>query len=147
MVDRSELVPIPESINGVIIEVDESEERLVHPSVIDGLQFLIIPDLNPTWELEMVYISCAYDVKGHKWPSRHAMGKAVDISRLNGHKMSVYYSSLGSECRILTQDLQARWENYENRRENFGPHMKKKLGMDWSNRIKGHRDHCHFSVN
>jgi hypothetical protein len=47
--------------------------------------------------------------------------------------------------KALVDAIQDTFESYTGRRENFGPHMKKKLGSNWS--VAGHNDHIHLSVN
>ena len=37
------------------------------------------------------------------------------------------------------------FETFAKRRENFGPHLKLKLGQP--HEVSGHKDHIHFSVN
>ncbi len=89
----------------------------------------------------IIYISSAND--SHTLPSRHMQQKAVDISRINGTKMSVGYPSMSSVKKIVDA-IQDTFEGFDGRRENFGPHLKKKLGEDYT--ILGHNDHIHISV-
>lgn len=79
-------------------------------------------------------------------PSRHVQGdgKAVDISRINGNKLSLSYSS-NATVKAIVKAMQMEYENYSHCRENFGPYLKKKLGNDHV--IAGHGDHIYFSVN
>lgn len=71
-------------------------------------------------------------------------GKAVDISRINGMKMAVFYTTNAS-VKAIVDAIQTAFETYPYRRENFGPFFKKKLGAPMS--IAGHLDHIHLSVN
>lgn len=79
-------------------------------------------------------------------PSRHVQGegKAVDISRINGNKMSIFYPG-NATVKAVVDAMQTEFENYTHRRENFGPFMKKKL--DNNHQVSGHGDHIHLSVN
>ena len=77
-------------------------------------------------------------------PSRHMQHKAVDISRINGTKIVSGYPK-GGPVKEIVDALQDAFEGYSWRRENFGPHLKNKLGKTW--KIRGHRDHIHWSVN
>ena len=45
----------------------------------------------------------------------------------------------------IVDAIQDEFETYSNRRENYGPHFKKKLGQNWT--VSGHDDHVHVSVN
>ncbi len=58
--------------------------------------------------------------------------------------MSVYYPS-SPEVKAITDAIQNEFENYKNRRENFGPLLKNKLGKPKA--ISEHGDHIHLSVN
>ncbi|MCK7543731.1 hypothetical protein MLC59_06060 [Marinobacter bryozoorum] len=135
---------IPGSINGVSIEFAENVNRSVDQKVFDLLKHVLSPEVASGYILEKVYISSANDQ--HVFPSRHVQGegKAVDISRINGLKMSVSYSS-DQAVRAITDALQNRAESYVHIRENFGPLFKKKLGEP--HHVSGHKDHIHFSVN
>jgi hypothetical protein len=57
--------------------------------------------------------------------------------------MSVYYSTDGT-VKAITNAIQDKFESYAHRRENFGPHFKKKLGVVKA--VSGHKDHIHLSV-
>jgi hypothetical protein len=133
---------IPCSINGVTVDFKSTVNKDVVQSMIDGLKACIKTDIASGYTLTTIYISSASD--SHKHPSRHTMKKAVDISRINGKKMSVYYGK-DAEVTAITKEIQKEFEKYSKRRENFGPYLKKKLGVDKD--ISGHKDHIHFSVN
>lgn len=132
---------IPVSINGVSIHFKSHVNRDVHAALLAALKFTITPDVAAGHSLTHVLISSAND--SHTMPSRHAQQKAVDISRINGKHMSIYYGS-DAEVTAITDALQARFELAPRRRENFGPSFKRKSGADYG--VSGHGDHIHFSV-
>ena len=133
---------IPANINGVAVEFAETVNNDVNDWVIEGLQVCIKSDVSPTRALENIFISSAHDGT-HDQNSRHYMGKAVDISRLNGKHIITYPDD--PEVQAIVQAIQETFENYPERRENFGPYFKKKLGKPWA--VPGHQDHIHLSVN
>ncbi|HBF09966.1 MAG TPA: hypothetical protein DDW29_17055 [Gammaproteobacteria bacterium] len=135
---------IPDHINGVKIEFADSVKNSVDQKVVDALQFIISEDVATGYVFTSAYISSANDQ--HEYPSRHVQGegKAVDISRINGMKMSLFYSKNAS-VKAITNALQNKYEGYEHKRENFGPSFKKKLGLPHT--VSGHADHIHISVN
>ncbi len=71
--------------------------------------------------------------------SNHYKGLALDISKINGIPIIL----LGLDEKVIR--LQGAFEAVPNRRENFGPVLKLKLGLPWA--IGGHQDHIHFSIN
>ena len=135
---------IPGAINGVTIEFSSAVNKSVDQKVIDGLKKVIKPAIATGYTLTKIYISSANDQ--HQSPSRHVMGsgKAVDISRINDMKMSVHYPT-NATVKAIVDAIQDEYENYTHRRENFGPHLKKKLGNNHT--VSGHGDHIHLSVN
>jgi len=135
---------IPLNINGVIIEFSPNVNKSVDKKVIDALEYVLRTNVVSGHVLKKVYISSANDQ--HTFPSRHVQGagKAVDISRINGMKMSVFYPS-NTSVKAITDALQNKFESYPYKRENFGPLFKKKLGN--AHPVTGHSDHIHFSVN
>ncbi|MFL0809852.1 MAG: hypothetical protein K6L76_05505 [Agarilytica sp.] len=135
---------IPKNINGVIVEFSKSVNNNVDQKIIDALKKIIKPNIAPNYSLAKIYISSANDQ--HQFPSRHVQGagKAIDISRINGMKMSVFYPSNLAVKAIVTA-VQDEFEKYVHRRENFGPYLNKKLGK--SHHVSGHKDHIHISVN
>lgn len=135
---------IPTTVNGVTIEFSPNVNKNVDQKIINSLQHVLSSNVATGHILSKVYISSANDQ--HSLPSRHVQGsgKAVDISRINGHKMSVSYTS-NPAVKAITNALQTKFESYPHRRENFGPFFKKKLGNPFS--VPGHGDHIHFSVN
>ncbi len=133
---------IPSSINGVSIEFAATVNKDVMQIMINGLKHCIKPQIVQGHTLSKVYISSAYD--SHQLPSRHMQQKAVDISRINGTKIVLGYSQ-GGTIKAIVDAIQDTFETFPQRRENFGPHIKKKLGQNWS--VTGHNDHIHLSVN
>ena len=135
------LVMIPDSINGVKVSFAETVVRNVAPRMLQALTHVLHQHITPDLELTEVYISSAFD--SHAMPSRHAQAKAVDLSRVNGKKMSVYYNN-DPFVSQLVYILQRRFETFEHRRENFGPAVQWKLGEPFN---IVHDDHIHWSVN
>lgn len=135
---------IPGSINGVSIDFASTVNKNVDQKIIDALNHILSANVATGYTLTKIYISSAND--SHTFPSRHVQGngKAIDISRINGMKMSVHYSS-NNTVKNVTNSLQNKFESFAHRRENFGPLFKKKLGSSYS--VSGHNDHIHFSVN
>jgi hypothetical protein len=135
---------IPSTINEVTVEFKSTVNKSVDQRVVDALKEVIKKDIANGHTLTKIYISSAND--SHSSPSRHVQGsgKAVDISRINGKKMSVYYST-DDTVKAITNAIQDKFESYAHRRENFGPHFKKKLGVVKA--VSGHKDHIHLSVN
>lgn len=134
---------IPDTINNhVTVEFKDTVEKDVTQAMIDGLIHCIKKDIATGHVLTKIYISSAKD--SHSSPSRHVVGKAVDISRINGKKMSVHYNT-DSTVKAIVDAIQDSFESYSGRRENFGPHLKKKSGNPWT--VSGHGDHIHLSVN
>jgi hypothetical protein len=70
--------------------------------------------------------------------------KAVDISRINGIKIVIGYPN-DPEVKAIVDAIQIAFETFSDRRENFGPYAKTKLGKPWS--VSGHDDHIHLSIN
>lgn len=135
---------IPGNINGVLIEFSPKVNKNVDQKIIDALKHTLSVNVASGHSLTKVYVSSANDQ--HALPSRHVQGagKAVDISRINGMKMSVFYPS-NPTVKAITDALQNKLESYAYKRENFGPLFRKKLGK--SSNVSGHGDHIHFSVN
>ncbi len=134
---------IPSEINGVTVEFAETVNNEVNERVVEGLQFCIRKDVASSHELAKIFISSASDGT-HDPNSRHYMGKAVDISRVNGRRLAEFYGEDEAVTAIVNA-LQESFEGYQERRENFGPYFCKKLGEPKP--MPGHDDHIHFSVN
>lgn len=133
---------IPSTINGVSVEFAPTVNRTVEQRLVDGLSHCIRTDIAAGHALGTIYISSGND--SHSMPSRHSQAKAVDISRINGKRMSEYYGS-DTAVTAITNAIQDAFETFVHRRENFGPHIKHKLGGNYS--VTGHGDHVHISVN
>jgi hypothetical protein len=114
----------------------------VNQRMLDGLKHCIRAWIAPGHILTTIYISSAFD--SHTFPSRHMQHKAVDVSRVNGTKIAIGYPQAGS-VKAIVDAIQDAFECYMHKRENFGPHLKKKAGQPWS--VAGHNDHIHLSVN
>ncbi len=136
------MATIPSTINGVNVEFSSTVNNDVEQVMIDGLNHCIKTSIAAGYSLNKIYISSVYD--SHTLPSRHMQKKAVDISRINGTKMVIGYPQDGAVTAIVDA-IQTSFESFASRRENFGPHLKKKLGNAYS--ISGHNDHIHLSVN
>ena len=133
---------IPDKINEVKVEFKATVGKDVTDDMLDGLKHVVKKDVAKKHELKKVWISSAKD--SHKPPSRHVTGQAVDISRINGKKIGVYYPK-DAAVKAIVQAMQDEFETFAQRRENFGPHLKKKNGKPYN--VSGHDDHMHFSVN
>ncbi|MEM9291791.1 MAG: hypothetical protein AAGD01_08930 [Acidobacteriota bacterium] len=133
---------IPAEIGGVVMEFNDGVNRQVTQELFDALNATIRRDAVEGHEIQRLFVSSAAD--RHQCPSRHVTGNAVDISRINGKKMSVHYSS-DAEVKAIVDGLQTAFEAAPNRRENFGPSIRLKLGQPFT--IGGHNDHFHWSVN
>jgi hypothetical protein len=136
------MAQIPSTINGVSVEFGSGIGNDVDQRVIEALRHCIKSNVAPGHVLTTIYISSPYD--SHQLPSRHMHHKAVDISRINGTKIVIGYPQGGS-IKAIVDAIQDAFETFAFRRENFGPHVKKKLGQDFF--VSGHDDHIHLSVN
>jgi hypothetical protein len=139
------MVSIPNKINDVDVEFASTVVNSVEQTMLDGVISCIKSDIASGFTLSKVYISSVKD-GSHASNSRHfqGSGKAVDVSRINGKKMSVDYPS-DAEVKAIVEAIQTAFESYSQRRENFGPFFKKKLGV--AHVVGGHKDHIHLSVN
>jgi hypothetical protein len=135
---------IPDNINGVEIKFSNDVNTSVDQKVTDALNKVVKPGIAPSHILNKIYISSTNNQ--HTSPSRHVQGdgKAVDISRVNGNKMSIFYPG-NALVKAVIDAMQTEFERYTHRRENFGPFMKKKLGNN--HQVSGHGDHIHISIN
>ena len=136
------MAQIPSAINGVAIEFAVTVVNDVDPAVVDAMMHCIKPNVANGHTLSKLFVSSASD--SHVFPSRHAQKKAVDISRINGTKIVIGYPS-NVTLKAIVDALQNSFETFSKRRENYGPHLKLKLGQPHS--VDGHADHIHFSVN
>jgi hypothetical protein len=135
------MATIPSSINGVAVDFASAVKNNVVQSVIDALRHCIKPDIAPAHPLARIFISSAR--RQGSTTSRHNTGKAVDISRINGIKMVTGFPS-DPQVKAIVTAIQNKFESFPKKRENFGPAVKKKEGVNFP--ISGHKDHIHFSV-
>ncbi len=133
---------IPSTINGVSMQFGDGVGNDVDQRMVDGLKHCIKPQIASGHTLTSVYIASAHDA--HQMPSRHMQHKAVDLSRINGIKIVIGYAQGGS-TKAIVDAIQEAFEGYAHRRENFGPHLKRKRGQSFP--VAGHNDHIHLSVN
>ena len=98
---------IPSKINGVTVEFKSTVNKDVEQVMIDGLKHVIKTNIARGYTLNKIYISSARD--SHTMPSRHAQGKAVDISRINGTKIVLGYPEGGS-IKALVDAIQEEFE-------------------------------------
>lgn len=136
------MAQIPSLINGVTILFNTTVVNDVTQWLVDGLNHCVKSNIAPGTTLATLYVSSAYD--SHVLPSRHMQHKAVDLSRINGVLIANSYPSNGA-IKAVVDAIQTNFETYVHRRENFGPHFKKKLGLPFV--VGGHHDHVHLSVN
>ncbi|HKY04796.1 MAG TPA: hypothetical protein VJQ56_07900 [Blastocatellia bacterium] len=133
---------IPSQINGVTVNFAPAVKKNVQQLVIDALKHCISPNVASGHQLNAIFVSSAR--RQNPNPSRHNTGRAVDISRVNGVKLIVGFNS-NAHVTAIVKAIQQKFESFPDRRENFGPHFKKKLGQPFS--VPGHKDHIHLSVN
>lgn len=133
---------IPSNINGVVVDFAPAVNNNVVQRVIDALLFCVSPNVSPGNPLARVFVSSAR--RQNPNASRHNTGQAVDISRINGKKIINGFPS-DPQVRAIVTALQQKFESFPQRRENFGPAFKKKLGQPFQ--VAGHQDHIHYSVN
>lgn len=133
---------IPSTINEVTIEFADAVNKDVTKELVDAMNHAIKKDVASGRTLTKLWVSSANDQ--HSCPSRHATGNGVDISRVNGKYLSTSYDSDG-EVKEIVDSLQTAFEGAPKRRENFGPTIQKKEGVDHP--VSGHTDHFHWSVN
>lgn len=136
------MAQIPSAINGVAVEFAETVLNDVDQAVVDAMMHCMKPNVANGHTLSKIFVSSASD--SHVFPSRHAQKKAVDISRINGTKIVIGYPS-NVMLKAIVDAIQETFETFSTRRENYGPHLKLKLGLPHP--VDGHADHIHFSVN
>ena len=139
-------------INGVQLKFGVGVDPELDASLLAALEQIIAPDLSASGAALELYISSISETtSAHSRTSRHypPARKALDISRINGKRMSVFYPA-DALVQEVTKNLQERFEQQTPaRRENFGPHLQKKLGAVFAppSIVQAHRSHIHFSVN
>lgn len=131
------------TLNEVTIEYASDADNEVDQSLIDLLKGCIKKDIASGGNtLLKIYVSATTNGT-HATESRHYSGKAIDISRVNGKKMSEHYPS-DTTVKAIVDAIQDEADNQPKIRENFGPHFKHKNKSNWS--VGGHGDHIHLSV-
>jgi hypothetical protein len=133
---------IPSNINGVSVNFAPAVNNNVQQLVIDALQHCIKPNIAQGHQLDSIFVSSARRQNPNN--SRHNTGRAVDISRINGVRMLGGFNT-NPHVKAIVTAIQETFESFHERRENFGPAMKKKLGQPFQ--VAGHKDHIHLSVN
>lgn len=133
---------IPSNINGVTVNFATAVNNNVQQLVIDALRHCIKPDVAAGHQLDSIFVSSARRQNPNS--SRHNTGRAVDISRINGVRMLGGFDT-NAHVKAIVTAIQQKFESFPERRENFGPALKKKLGAPFQ--IAGHKDHVHLSVN
>ena len=133
---------IPAKINGVTVEFATSVNKSVSQTMINGLKHFINQKNPHKHSFSKIYINSAYD--SHKHPNRHMKQNKVDISPINIIIILNGYPK-GGAIQAIVQAIQDSFETFSSKRENFGPHLKKKNGKDF--KVSGHKDHIHLSVN
>ncbi len=132
---------------GVTKSDKQNADQEVATLLIDGIKFALNQannNLQDSEKITDIYVMATTNGK-HGTDSNHYKGTAVDISRINGQKMIVS----GLTQQII--ELQEAMDDFQNVRENFGPHFKHKFFIgsntwDLSYNVGGHQDHIHFSV-
>lgn len=133
---------IPTDINGVKVNFASAVNNNAQPLVISALRHCIKPNVAPGHQLDSIFVSSVRRQNPNS--SRHNTGRAVDISRINGVRMDGGFAS-NPHVNAIVKAIQAAFESFPERRENFGPALKKKLGAPFQ--VSGHHDHIHLSVN
>ncbi|MDH5729213.1 MAG: hypothetical protein OEZ58_09500 [Gammaproteobacteria bacterium] len=138
----SEYVRIPSDINGVEIEFGEQVmASAMHPRLLEALFFCIKPDVVNGLLLQRIHISSAKTFSG---TGRHLVGKAVDISRINGIFIAHGYR-ISPAITELADGIQKCFDQFEFRRENYGPAYQTYMGK--AKPMDGYMDHIHLAVN
>jgi hypothetical protein len=130
------------TVNTVNVEYESGADNDVEQSLINLLKACVKSDVATDKTLNKIYVKATTNGT-HATGSRHYSGKAVDISRINGKKMSVHYPS-DDDVKAIVDAIQVAADAATGIRENFGPHFKHKNGADWT--VSGHADHIHLSV-
>lgn len=122
---------------GITASDSQNANKLVSTKLVTAL-VAALDKASVSVNITSIYIKATTN-GDHSPTSNHYKGIAIDISRINGQ----YIANSGASP-IVTA-LQNAFESVPNRRENFGPALKHKLGQPWT--VGGHQDHIHFSVN
>jgi hypothetical protein len=142
---------IPSLINGVTVNIAPAVKNDVTQKVVDALKHCIKPDVAQGETLTAIFVSSAR--RQSSGTSNHNVGRAVDISRVNGVRMDPGVTT-NSTVKAIVRAIQNAFESYAHRRENFGPSVMLKLGATpnlTAEKLKKladqHKNHIHFSVN
>jgi len=145
--EHNHLAQIPDEINGVTIHFAPDVHNAVDSNLVRALHYCIYKSIAATHTryLHEIWISSVSDHhdKPSQKNSRHNQRKAVDISRINGLRISEYYGR-DPHITAVVDGIQEKFELAPLRRENFGPHRKLKNGN--THFVKGHHDHVHLSI-
>ncbi len=134
---------VANKINTVDVTFNSGVVNDVTSKMVKGLEACIKADVAEGETLLSINFSSIKDSHDGK-VSNHNYGRAVDINEINSIKISVGYPQEGTVTKIV-KAIQDAFEEFADRRENFGPHVKKKEGKNWT--VSGHADHIHLSVN
>src|SRR5687768_11574194 len=137
------MAAISTTVNTVSITFNDAVKNEVSEKMTKGLEACIKKDISDKHTLISINISSAKDSHDGK-VSNHNDGRAVDINQINGTRIAVGYPLNGDVTEIV-KAIQDAFELYADKRENFGPYLKKKEGKNWT--VGGHDDHIHLSVN
>ena len=133
---------IGNTINTVTVEYTSRANNKVEQSLINLLKAVIKCDITSGHTLSKIYVTSTTNGT-HSTSSRHYSGKAIDISRINGKKMSLHYP-FDADVKAIIDAIQDEADKQSGIRENFGPHFNHKHGAGWS--VSAHNDHIHISV-
>jgi hypothetical protein len=137
------MATISTTINTVEVKFNSGVVNDVTEKMTKGLEACIKKDVAKDRTLISINISSAKDSHDGK-VSNHNDGRAVDINQINETRIAVGYPQ-GGETTDIVKAIQDAFEEYADKRENFGPHIKKKEGKNWT--VDDHDDHIHLSVN
>lgn len=132
---------IPVDINGVRVEFAPAVNKNVQQLMIDALSHCVKRDVAEGRRLDSIFVSSAK--RQNPNTSRHNIGRAVDISQVNGVRLIIGFGK-NPNVTALVEAIQQTFESFPKRRENFGPALKLKEGEPFV--IAGHNDHIHLSV-
>jgi hypothetical protein len=142
---------IPSLINGVTVNFAPAVRNNVTQRVVDALKHCIKPNVAAGETLTAIFVSSAR--RQGAGNSNHHVGRAVDVSRINGVRMDPGFKT-NSTVKAIVQAIQNELETYAHRRENYGPSLMLKLGATPSlpaDKLKKltdqHKNHIHMSVN
>lgn len=145
---------IPKTVNtdGHLITIDfgstfsdgENAEKMVSPELVEVLE-TALKKINSILPDKITSIEIKGTTNGvHAATSNHYNKTALDITKINGHKIA------DIRFENVTYELQNAFDECPQIRENFGPGFKHKTEVnslkDTNYSIPGHFDHIHISV-